>query len=719
MNHKGISIIQAISIVLLLMASQVHATSVQSIDFVAIGQDAFEVELVLSDTAQIATQVYVIEEPARIVLDLPTVTNEVTEREFPLSFANATEATLLGTNDRTRLVLNLEVAAEYETRQAGNRVYLRVGSSTSGTPNNAPLASQAAQPVPASVVTTSSNNSRITDFQFGRGEQGEGNIQFEFSSNKISSDVSQSGSNILLRFFGADIPSQYERIFDVVDFATPVKDIKVDQIDNEVQVSISTLAGYDYLAYQADSSFVLSIQPLTAEEEAQRLQESQFSGETFSFNFQSIEVRAVLQLIADLIGLNLVASDTVNGSITLRLENVPWDQALDIILKAKGLDQRMDGNVLLVAPIAEIAERERLEVQANRQLEELAPLRTEFVRIRYADAATLAALLIGNNTDTADATSTADSSIASGTSASTLSERGSAIVDSRTNTIILTDTDAKITDFLELVRQIDVPIRQVLIEARLVIASTDFQRELGVAWGGAGVRTLDGGASALQFGGSRDIFADGGPLGYFNGSNTLSLDDALAVDLGVESPAASFGLAFLSDSAWVDLELSALESEGHGEIVSQPKVITGDKQTALIRSGQEVAYQEAAASGATTTSFKEAVLSLQVTPQITPDDRVILDLVISQDSIGDLVYGGEPTIDVTSLETQVLVDNGETLVLGGIFQMTSIDEETRVPILGSLPIVGHAFRNEVTSQEKREILIFITPKILNDSLTAQ
>ena len=280
----------------------------------------------------------------------------------------------------------------------------------------------------------------------------------------------------------------------------------------------------------------------------------------------------------------------------------------------------------------------------------------------------------------------------------------------------MTDTDDKIAGFLALVERIDVPIRQVLIEARIVIANTDFRNELGVRWGGTGVRTIDGGDGAIQFGGSREIFADGGPLGFFNNTNTLDLDDALAVDLGVASPAASFGLAFLSDSAFVDLELSALENEGHGEIVSQPKVITGDKQTASIRSGQEVAFQEAAASGATTTSFREAVLALEVTPQITPDDRVILDLIISQDSIGDLVFGGEPTIDVTELQTQVLVDNGETLVLGGIFQMTSIEEEARVPVLGSLPIVGQAFRNEITSQEKREILIFITPKILNDNI---
>jgi len=717
MNFKGISMKQTISFVLLLMASHVQATSVQSINFSALGQDAFEVELVLSDFEQIETQVYVIEEPARIVLDLPEVTNEVVEREFSLSFANASEALLLGTNDRTRLVLNLGTSTEYETRQSGNRIFLQVGASAAGAPSAPVAMSSSDNTAPVSNFSNTAS-SRITDFQFNRGEQGEGNIQFEFTGNQISSDVEQSGSQILLRFFGTDIPTQYERIFDVVDFATPIRDITVDQVDNEVQVSITTLAGFDYLAYQADSSFVLSVKPLSAVAEAELLAQSQFTGETFSFNFQSIEVRAVLQLIADLIGLNLVASDTVNGSITLRLENVPWDQALDIILKAKGLDQRMDGNVLLVAPIAEIAERERLEVQANRQLEELAPLRTEFVRIRYADATTIASLLIGPEAGAEGGAADAEAT-AGGTTASALSERGSAIVDARTNTIILTDTDAKISAFLALVEQIDVPIRQVLIEARLVIANTDFRNELGVRWGNAGVRTLEGGDSALQFGGSRDIFTDGGPLGFFNNQNSLNLDDALAVDLGVTSPAASLGVAFLSDSAWVDLELSALESEGHGEIVSQPKVITGDKQTAIIRSGQEVAYQEAAASGATTTAYKEAVLSLQVTPQITPDDRVILDLIIAQDAIGDLVFGGVPTIDVTSLETQVLVDNGETLVLGGIFQMTSIDEETRVPVLGNLPFLGQAFRSEVTSQEKREILMFITPKILNDNITTQ
>ena len=714
MKRAGVFHIKTLALLLFAAASQVDAGSLQSIDFRALGQDSFQVELRLSDADPVDSQVYVIEEPARIVLDMPSVTNEVSQREFPLNFANASEAVLLGTDERTRLVLNLELAAQYETEQVGNRLILTVGSGNNQMAQAAPSSANAAPStsMPVGNVPASSqprqSSPQIVDFGFNRGEEGEGNIHFEFSGDQIDSDVEQSGTNIVLRFFGTDLPADLERIFNVVDFATPVRDIRVERDSNEVRVEISTLDLFDYLAYQADNTYVLSVKPLTPQQQQERLRQFAFTGESLSLNFQDIEVRAVLQLIADFTGLNLVASDTVAGNITLRLENVPWDQALDIVLKAKGLDKRQEGNVLLVAPIAEIAERERLQVQANRQLEELAPLRTEFIRIRYADAQNLYNLLSG--------TSAADVTAEGVSPSSILSERGAAIVDSRTNTIILTDTDEKIADFLSMVEQIDVPIRQVMIEARIVIANTDFREELGVRWGGAGVRTLQNNDYALQFGGSRDVFADGGPLGFFNGNNDLDLADTLAVDLGVASPAASFGIAFLSDSAFVDLELSALENEGHGEIVSQPKVITGDKQTAMIRSGQEVAFQEAAASGATTTSFKEAVLALEVTPQITPDDRVILDLIISQDSIGDLVFGGEPTIDVTELQTQVLVDSGDTLVLGGIFQMNSIDQETRVPILGSLPILGRAFRQDVTSQEKREILIFITPKILNDAI---
>lgn len=681
------------------------AQTLEAVNFRALNQDSFEVEFQLSDSTPVDAEVFVIDTPARIVVDMAGVENAVEQRNYALSYDNVTEAVLLGTNDRTRLIVNMNVVAQYETRQQGNRFYLSVGDTDSS----------AAAPVASSTSRTTSQprvpaGASIQDLNFRRGEEGEGSLFLALSSNRVNADVQRSGSEVIIELFNTQLPERFRHTYDVVDFATPLSEFEATYDGTNTTIRMQTNDDFDYLAYQADQNYVVTVKPLTVEQEAQLAREFAYTGERLSLNFQDIEVRAVLQLIADFTGLNLVASDTVSGNITLRLENVPWDQALDIVLRAKGLDSRQDGNVLLVAPIAEIAEREAMQVEANRQLEELAPLRTEFIRIRYADAQTLYSLFSGSGGDAGAG------SEGGGSTTSILSARGSAIVDTRTNTIILTDTDEKILAFRQLVDQIDIPIRQVMIEARIVIANTDFREELGVRWGGAGVRTIDDGNQVLQFGGSRETFADGGPIGFFNGNNELELGDILSVDLGVAAATSSFGVAFLSDSAFVDLELSALENEGHGEIVSQPKVITGDKQTAMIRSGEEIAYQEASASGATAVAFKEAVLSLEVTPQITPDDRVILDLLVSQDSRGDIVAGGIPTIDVTSLETQVLVNNGQTLVLGGIFQMNSIEREDRVPVLGSLPIIGNAFRNTIDSREKREILIFITPKIISDTL---
>lgn len=685
--------------------SPLWASTLEAVNFRALNQDSFEVEFQLSDSTPVDAQVFVIDTPARIVVDMAGVENSVEQRNFALSYDNVSEAVLLGTNDRTRMIVNMNVVAQYETRQQGNRFYLRVGS-TDGASAPAPVSAAANNNAPVNRPSAVQATTTVQDLNFRRGEEGEGNLFLTLSSNRVNADVQRSGSEVLVQLYNTQLPERFRHTYDVVDFATPLSEFEASYDGTNTTIRMQTSDDFDYLAYQADQTYVIAVKPLTVEQEAQLAREFAYTGERLSLNFQDIEVRAVLQLIADFTGLNLVASDTVSGNITLRLENVPWDQALDIVLRAKGLDSRQDGNVLLVAPIAEIAEREAMQVEANRQLEELAPLRTEFIRIRYADAQNLYSLFAGGGDTGADG----------GSTTSILSARGSAIVDTRTNTIILTDTDEKILAFRELVNQIDIPIRQVMIEARIVIANTDFREELGVRWGGAGVRTLDGGNQVLQFSGSREAFADGGPLGAFNGNNQIELGDMLSVDLGVASATSSFGVAFLNDSAYIDLELSALENEGHGEIVSQPKVITGDKQTAMIRSGEEIAYQEASASGATAVAFKEAVLSLEVTPQITPDDRVILDLIVSQDSRGDIVAGGIPTIDVTSLETQVLVNNGQTLVLGGIFTQNTIQREDRVPVLGSLPIVGTAFRNTIDSREKREILVFITPKILSDSL---
>ena len=694
--------------------SNVLASTVESISFEPGTQDNFEVRIGLDDSSGVQPEVYVIDQPARIVLDLPGVQNAVDQRQYPLALANARDAVLLGTDDRTRLVLNLNNATNYEYSIQGNTLVLQVGEPGTAAPAQQ-VASATASSAPSrqsgAPVFDGPEETGLIDFEFRRGAQGEGNLMLEFDTDRVNADITQSGSTITLRFFDADVDNQIERVFDVQDFATPVGTVSVRQLGSEARVEIRTIEEYDYLAYQADSSYVVSVKPLTPEQEAQRDREFAYTGERLSLNFQDIPVRSVLQLIADFTDLNLVASDTVSGNITLRLQNVPWDQALDIVLRTKGLDKRQEGNILMVAPLAEIAERERLEVEANKQLEELAPLITEFIRIRYADAQDIFDLLgaEGSVGGSGNAQSTASGSGEQGNE-NLISGRGSAVVDQRTNTIILTDTEEKVAAFIEVVNQLDIPIRQVLIEARIVAANTDFRRELGFRWGTAGQRIINDGGTLTEFAGTRDALP--GNLG-------LSTIDSLAVDLGVAVPTTSFALSFLTNSTLIDLELSALEDEGYGEIVSQPKVVTGDKQTAEIRAGQEIPFLEAASSGVATTSFREAVLSLEVTPQITPDDRIILDLIVTQDSVADLVFGGEPVIDINELRTQVLVENGETLVLGGIFQTNIINDEAKVPFLGDIPVLGRAFKSTVVSEEKQEVLFFITPKILADNLTTR
>jgi type IV pilus assembly protein PilQ len=441
-------------------------------------------------------------------------------------------------------------------------------------------------------------------------------------------------------------------------------------------------------------------------------------GEKLSLNFQDIEVRAVLQLIADFTSLNLVASDTVDGKITLRLQNVPWDQALDLVLKTKGLDKRQNGNVLMVAPAVEIAERERQEIENNKQIEELAPLQTEYIRIRYADAREMYKLFDGGG---------GGGGGGQVSTTSMLSPRGSVIVDERTNSLLVTETAQKLQEFRRVVRLLDVPVRQVLVEARIVIANSSFDEELGVQWGASGVN-FDG-DDGVYFGGDTNSIIDSmnsfaqAAIDSGNGtpqSEPVVFPNALSVDLGVANPTGSIAVGFINQDVSLQMELSALESQGRGEIVSQPKVITGDKQEAVIKSGSEIPYQESSANGETTIEFKEAVLKLQVTPSITPDDRIIMKLEINQDSIGDLVPTGDggvvPTIDTTELTTQVLVGNGETVVLGGVFRTVDVESESKVPVLGDIPYLGRLFTQTSVTQEKTETLIFITPRILADTL---
>ena len=570
-------------------------------------------------------------------------------------------------------------------------------------------------------------------------------IVFELSDSAVKIDIEKTESSIGLKFLNTGFTEDLRRKLNLRHLDAPITDIDVSQQGSTVVVTIGVTAPYNVTTYRNNERYILRIEPLVVAKRDSINAGADFAGKPLSLNFQNIELRSVLQIIADFTSLNLVVSDSVTGNITLHLDQVPWDQALDTILNSKGLGKRQLGNVVMIAPVAEIAEQERLQIEANRQSQQLAMLEKAFLRIKYADASAIYQLFVEGVSQIVPTEGGGE-----GSGGSILSERGSAVVDERTNTIILTDTTAKITDFKRLVAEIDIPIKQVLIEARIVIANTDFKKELGVIWGLAGIDKLSGsqfssisGDRSLSFSGRRSALAPGAgvaesftyqtdEVGVHRGPDGIAftkddvtnatrnydfaLSDSLAVDLGVTNPSSSFSLGYLTDNLLIDLELSALELDGYAEIVSQPKVLTADKQQAVIKSGTEIAYQKATSSGATSIEFKEAVLQLEVTPQITPDNHIIVDLMVSQDSVGAFTPSGEPAIDITQIETQVLVGNGQTLVLGGIFQTEEVNRSKKVPILGDIPFFGRLFRNDLRNTEKREILIFLTPKIIDDNL---
>jgi type IV pilus assembly protein PilQ len=689
-----------------LVSLQLAAAELTNIQFNALQGGSFEARLQFNGTPP-EVKGYTIEKPARIALDFPGAESILSQKKYPLAYDNASSAVVLEGRDRTRLVLNLIRLASYETRVEGNTLVVEVG----GTGGKSYMKEKYSNPI----VSTSSTNkpdtdNMIRDLDFRRGDAGEGRLVIQLADDKADINVFVEGSKIKIDFKGVNLPQNLQRRFDVADFATPVKMIDARMGEKGAKISLEAKGEYDYLAYQTDAEYVVSVKPLTKQEVELRRKEFAYVGEKLSLNFQDIEVRSVLQLIADFTDLNLVASDTVTGNITLRLQNVPWDQALELVLKTKGLDKRQVGNVLMVAPAAEIAERERQQIEAQKQVEELAPLQTEFIRIRYADADELFRLF--KPLDDEDESSTG----------SILSPRGKVIVDKRTNSLLITETADRLEEFRRLVSLIDVPVRQVQIEARIVRASSDFDRALGVRWGGAYIRR-DG---DNIYSANGDIESDQQTQNNFvnalaAGSPTFQATPGLVTDLGVNGAAGTFALGFISPDVLLNLELSALESKGRGEIVSQPRIVTGDKEPAIIKSGTEIPYPESSANGETTIAFKEAVLKLDVTPIITPDDRIIMDLTINQDTVGELVIatglGGQvPTIDTTELKTRVLVSNGETVVLGGVYDQLDIESETKVPFLGDIPFLGRLFKNTSVTREKQETLIFITPRILADSL---
>ena len=667
------------------------------------------VELKLSfDGPVTAPRGYTTEQPARIALDLPGVTSQLGARSRDLGVGNARSVVVVEATDRTRVIVNLTKLAPYSTRVQGNDLFVLVGegaaalqgtslpapTSTPTTPRPASRPAAVSSPAPATSRVAVPAGRAIRNVDFQRGELGEGNVIIDLSDPTISPDIQEQGGKILLNFARTQLPEALRVRLDVKDFATPVQFVNSSASANGATVSIEPSGTFDYSSYQTENRLTISVRPLTNEDVARRnVERNVYTGEKLSLNFQDIDVRSVLQLIADFTNLNLVASDTVQGGITLRLQNVPWDQALDLVLKTKGLDKRKVGNVLLVAPADEIAARERQELESQRQIQELAPLRRELMQVNYAKAADIAKLF---------------QSVTRGENVET--ERGSITVDERTNNIIAYQTQDRLDELRRIVTQLDIPVRQVMIEARIVEANVGYDKALGVRWGGS--TNLRGKHNWTAYG--LDNNGDeAGNTGAEVGSNTPF------IDLGAADATSGIGLGFVTNNVLLDLELSAMESTGNGEIVSQPKVVTSDKETAKILKGTEVPYQEASSSGATTVSFKEASLSLEVTPQITPDSRIIMEVKVTKDEPDYLnAVLGVPPISKNEVNAKVLVNDGETIVIGGVFSNTQSKTVDKVPFLGDVPYVGRLFRRDVVSEAKSELLVFLTPRIMNNQAIA-
>ncbi len=656
------------------------------------------VQLVFTfDEDAVEPRTFTIDEPARIALDFANTQNKLQQRNLQVGIGSLQSIISAASKDRTRVVLNLAQKTEFTTSVSGNQMTLTLAGSSQDV---IPITASTSQSGTSSITSTLPGIAKgITNIDFKRGPNGEGRIIIDLTSTSISTDVWRENDIVHVELIGSELPSELQRRMDVSDFATPISHIDAIQDGANIHMTIASNGDFEHLAYQTDRVYTIEVAPISKEEEEKRKKKKfGYTGERLSLNFQDIEVRSVLQLLADFTGLNLVVSDSVEGNLTLRLKNVPWDQAMDIILKTKGLAQRRAGNVILIAPTDEIAAREKLELESLKQVEELERLRTEFIKVNYAKAADMAKLL--NQEDN-----------------SILSSRGAVSVDERTNTLLVKDINDSLANVRQLLAELDIPIRQVLIESRVVIANDDFSKELGVRFGvAARDSTTNVGDTAVTSG---SLSMAEGELNVA-GSSIGSLND-LNVNLPIQNPAGTFALALakLPLGTLLEMELAAAQIEGRGEVVSSPRVITADAHTARIEQGVEIPFLELD-DGDATLKFRKAVLSLEVTPQITPDDRVIMDLDVHKDSRGSDVsfaaFNGNtlsaPTIDTRQVQSQLLVDNGQTVVLGGIYETVQSTQVTRVPFFSDIPIIGNLFKRTQTQDDRSELLIFVTPKIL-------
>jgi type IV pilus assembly protein PilQ len=679
-------------------AQAADPVQLQSIDVQTLSGQQVQLKLHMSGPAPEPLP-FTIDKPARIAFDLPNTTLALASRRFDVRSGGVDTVLAAEANGRARVVVNVDSLMPYTTKVDGNMIVVTLGQQP-GADVGKPAAVRA-----ASTSTGAPTERAIRTIDFRRGADGTGRVIVQLTDPRTPVNVRQEGQQIVVDFAGTVMPKNLMRRYDVMDFATPVQTVDAVRVDSSSRLVISSQGDFEQLAYQSDNQYTVEIKP-SSKRTAGAEEKKEYTGERLTLNFQDIDVRSVLQLLADTSGQNIVVSDSVAGNLTLRLQNVPWDQALDIVLRTKGLDKRRQDNVIIIGPTEELASREKAELAAHKEVQELSPTHTEFMQVNYAKVADLAKLIKST-----------------GAKDSMLSPRGSLSIDERTNTLLVQDTSDKLSDIRRLVQTLDVPVKQVLIEARIVIVSDTFERDLGARLGITGFTTAGPGSLITVSGNNlgtdsmlTSAFPAGGqPSGFIN---FPTLNNRYQVNTPASNTNGSIGLSVLAGKHVLDLELEAAQNEGKTETISSPRVITANQKQATIMQGVEIPYQESASSGATTTQFKDAVLKLKVTPLITPDNRVILDLDVSDDSVGQQVTsatgGSVPSIDTRQIITQVLVNDGQTVVLGGILDTTKSRTANKVPFLADIPVLGYLFRSTTDINNKTELLIFITPKILRE-----
>jgi len=655
---------------------------------------------------------FTVQAPPRIAIDLPGVTNGLGKSSVDINQGNLRSVNIAQSGDRTRLVLNLKAPAGYHAQIEGKVLVVSLDNTTPAT-----LASSGGQ----TRFAESLNRTQLSlrDIDFRRGSDGAGRVIVELPNNQVGVDIRQQGQTLVVEFLRSSLPDNLRRRLDVTDFGTPVQSITTTQAGDRVRMVVEPRGAWEHSAYQSDNQFVLEVRAQKVDPN-KLVQGAGYAGEKLSLNFQNIEVRALLQVIADFTNFNVVTSDTVTGNVTLRLKDVPWDQALDIILQAKNLGLRKSGNVILIAPKDELNAKEKIELEAKKQIAELEPLRTQAFQLNYAKVQDIANGLTGSSTGTGGS---------SGNASRILSPRGAVVFETRTNQLFVTDIPSKLEEVQSLIAKIDIPVRQVLIESRIVIADEEFGRSLGVRLGATDLRGIQGGIPGYSLGGNNYVSIGGnmnavGAQTLQNSSGSATFADSQFVNLPATGAngfnPATFALSLFNSTAnrFLNLEISALEADGRGKVVSSPRVITADQQKALIEQGEELPYQVATSSGATSLQFRKANLKLEVTPQITPEGNVIMNVDVTKDSVGRATTAGF-AINTKHVNTQVLVENGGTVVIGGIFEQQDREDVTKVPWLGDVPYLGNLFKTRTTSTSKTELLIFLTPKVVTERTAAR